>query len=412
MAHVGLHEMLAPLGGEVRAELVRRLGLADAGDVVVLALDREERGVADGGRVDPFAPVHHRAPRQGVLDEHGLDGLQVELRRQVHHGEILVVEVAVLLGGVAIILDQMLEEFVMGRDMPVEVHRHEPAQLQEARIDPAQEARLRPRHLHDDAPLEPVDRLGLGEFVHGGGVDARVDRAAHQRHGGGKARRAPRLHQRHRRQHRHGRLADGHHVRVRAQMVEHGDDVVDIVVEIEEPLGERDHARIDPVGDVDVGMRQHGLDRAAQQRGVVARHGRDDQELAPSCDLTLGIHALEALEGAERTAPDGALADGMGLAVDPGLGDPELGLGIAARRALEQFGGGGDRARQRRPGERVDGVAPRELGGVGHGAERRQRGVVHLVHEVVHGGRLASLGVARRVGASLYPLAAKLAGEG
>ena len=44
---------------------------------------------------------------------------------------------------------------------------------------------------------------------------------------------ALRLHQRHRGQHRHGRLAHRHHMRVRAEFVEHVDDVVDVVVEVE-----------------------------------------------------------------------------------------------------------------------------------------------------------------------------------
>ena len=43
-----------------------------------------------------------------MADEHGLDRLQIVLGRQIHDGEILVVEFAVLLRGIAVALDQVL----------------------------------------------------------------------------------------------------------------------------------------------------------------------------------------------------------------------------------------------------------------------------------------------------------------
>ena len=46
--------------------------------------------------------------------------------------------------------------------------------------------------------------------------------------------------------------------------MQHRDHVVDVVVEIEAPICERHHARVDPFGDVDVVIRQKGLDGAAQ----------------------------------------------------------------------------------------------------------------------------------------------------
>jgi hypothetical protein len=42
-----------------------------------------------------------------VFHEHLVHGLQVELGGQVHHGEIFVVELAVLLGRVAVPLHQV-----------------------------------------------------------------------------------------------------------------------------------------------------------------------------------------------------------------------------------------------------------------------------------------------------------------
>ena len=82
-----------------------------------------------------------------MADEHRLDGLQIELGRQVHDGEILVVELAVLLGRIAVAVDEMAEQAAMRLDVAIEVHGHEAGELQEARIDVAHEARMRERHL-------------------------------------------------------------------------------------------------------------------------------------------------------------------------------------------------------------------------------------------------------------------------
>ena len=78
------------------------------GNVVVLAFDRHQRNAADFRRIDRLAAMGHLALRQRVADEHGIDGLQIELGGQVHHGEIFVVELAMLLRRIAVALDQML----------------------------------------------------------------------------------------------------------------------------------------------------------------------------------------------------------------------------------------------------------------------------------------------------------------
>ena len=67
------------------------LGLADAGDVVELALDRHQRGFHER-RVDLAAAAHPVAARKQMLLENDLDGLQVELGGEVHHREVFVVE--------------------------------------------------------------------------------------------------------------------------------------------------------------------------------------------------------------------------------------------------------------------------------------------------------------------------------
>ena len=125
-------------------------GLADAGDVVVLAFDRHQRDAADLAGVDAAIAMRHLALGQRVADEHGIDGLQIELGGQIHDREIFVVEFAVLLRRIAVALDQVGEQIAVRLDMAVEIHADEAVQLQEARIDVAHEARMRERHLGDD----------------------------------------------------------------------------------------------------------------------------------------------------------------------------------------------------------------------------------------------------------------------
>ena len=60
----------------------------------------------------------------------------------------------------------------------------------------------------------------------------------------------------------HRWLAHRQHVRARADRFEKGDKIVDIVVEVEKPLGQRHIARVAPVGDVDVVVWQHFLHSA------------------------------------------------------------------------------------------------------------------------------------------------------
>ena len=122
---------------------MRRLRLADAAHVVALALDGHQRGILDRRAVDALAAVHHRAPRQRVLLEHGLDRLQVKLGGQVHDREVLVVEVLVLLDGVAVALDEVVEQIDVRIHVALEVHGHEARQLHEARIDGAHETGMR-----------------------------------------------------------------------------------------------------------------------------------------------------------------------------------------------------------------------------------------------------------------------------
>ncbi len=86
-------------------------------------------------------------------------------------------------------------------------------------------------------------------------------------------------------------------------MTQDRDQVIDVVVEIERTLRHRDHARVDPFGEVDVVIWQKAFDRAAQERRVVSRHGRDDEEARLGSARWAIERALEVQQPAERALP-------------------------------------------------------------------------------------------------------------
>src|SRR5208337_2660976 len=122
-----------------------------------------------------------------------------------------------------------------------------------------------------------------------------------------------------------------------SKMIEHRSQIIDVIVEIERPERKRDHPRVSPVGDVDVAMRQERFDRAAQQGGVIAGHGPDDQQLRLLVPVGI-VRANEAQEIAERPAPDDVLEDRIDDAVDLDLVQSEGWFAVAAGHPFEKFG--------------------------------------------------------------------------
>ena len=108
-------------------------------------------------------------------------------------------------------------------------------------------------------------------------------------------------------------------------MSQHLAQVDDVVVEIEGPERQRHHARVGPVGDVDVVMGQERFDRAAKQRRVMARHRRDDQELWLT-RAVVKVRPGEMEKIAERPRPDNLLEDRIDDAVDVKVVEAKAGL--------------------------------------------------------------------------------------
>ena len=155
------------------AEIWAATGLARPADIVALALDGHQRGALDRRRLDQAAAHPKPAERQVVALEHALDRLQIEIRRQVHHRAVFVVEGAGRRGTLAVAAGEVAEHRPMRRDVAVEIHAEKAGELQKARIDAAEGAGIARRHGGDHGALEPVERVRLGEAVDRGRVDAR-----------------------------------------------------------------------------------------------------------------------------------------------------------------------------------------------------------------------------------------------
>ncbi len=129
-------------------------------------------------------------------------------------------------------------------------------------------------------------------------------------------------------------------------------------------------------------FREHRRHRAAEERGVVARHRRDDQKLRLLA-LLPGSRLFEMDELAERALPDHALGDRYALSADDGFRNLPGRLAVAARRALEELRGGSHRSPEGGLGERIERALEIKLGGVRGGAEWTERSVIEFVELIV-----------------------------
>ena len=141
-------------------------------------------------------------------------------------------------------------------------------------------------------------------------------------------------------------------------------DVGHVVVEVERALAHRHHARVDPVGDVDLVVAQQRLDRVAQQGAVVARQRRDQQHRRVVLEVgdVVGVvgETLEAQQPAEWFVDHHALDHRVFAAVDLDAVDAERGLLVILADPVHQF------------------VAGRKARGAGHGRQPTAGGGEHL----------------------------------
>ena len=178
----------------------------------------------------------------------------------------------------------MIKKLQIRGDVAIDIHRHEARQLQKARIDIPSRPRIAKGHGADAIARKPCAATLPRQKIDLGRASPRVDRTAHQRHRSRNVRAVPRLHEGNSRDQRNRRLADPDRmhdlaVMLLAQGFADRDHVVDVIVKIEPPARKRNRPGIEPVGDVDVIEGEKRFHRAAQQGRVMARHGRDDQQL-------------------------------------------------------------------------------------------------------------------------------------
>ena len=171
---------------------------------------------------------------------------------------------------------------------------------------------------------------------------------------------------------------------VPAHDVQHVDNVVDVVIEVEAAGCERYHACIHPVGDIHVMVRQHVLHRAAQQRRIVARHGRNDKEFRFLAQTACPGSALFKIdEPAERPLPHDPLGDGNPLAADGYFIDTEFRLSITPRHALEHFAPRRDALSGRCMRGWIQRIAIVQPGSVSNGPGRAECGMIEFIEPII-----------------------------
>ena len=262
--------------------------------------------------------------------------------------------------------------------MAVHVHRHEGRQLQQPRIDAASDASILEADPLAHRLLELAHGHAAPEIGHVGrcrvGVDRPPDKGqrARLRIGillreiGGRGQRQRR------------RLADRDDMRVWPEVAHEVREVEGVVLDVELARRDRYVSRVVPVGDIDLAVGYEGLDGRTEERRVMPRHGRHEEDLAR---LRLASRHLEVQEIAERLLHFGADVDEMIAPVVAGQRvDAPVGLGDHALEAA---------FRHLAPGCHPADRGVRKRGHVRVGAQRAGRGpeplarVSHGLHQVV-----------------------------
>ena len=269
----------------------------------------------------------------------------------------------------------------MGGDVPLDVHRHERRQLDDAGVDAAAGAGVPGGHRVDEPALEVAERLGLGGGVDPVGVHAGVDRAGHEGEAGGLRGVVRGGEQRDGREHRDGGLADGDDVGVGPEVPQRLHHVLDVLVEAEPAVLDRDVARVVPVDDEHVVVGQQRADGGPDQGGEVPGHGPDDQHPGLAGDRRLP----EVQQGAERRGQHRPLGHRGQLAVDRHHVDAEVGAVVGGTSVGDDVAGRPQVADGGRAGERGGQRAQRLRGQLGGSQGGCACSTVQLVGAVEHG---------------------------
>ncbi len=127
---------------------------------------------------------------------------------------------------------------------------------------------------------------------------------------------------------------------------------------------------------------QKAFDRAAQQRRVMPRHRRNDEQARLRTTRRVLEGALEMQESAERPLPNGGDMHRNAFAADHGRTDVPFRLAVAAGRTLEQFQARGHGLAEGGVRQGVGRIAIEEPHRVGEGARGIERGLAHFIEPV------------------------------
>ena len=140
---------------DIRRQIVGGMTLPKTSNIILLTLNRHERRAMNDIQIDLLSPVCKARSSQIMFHKHRIDSLEVELGRQIHDREVLIIEGAVFFSRVAITGDQVAEEIPVCVEMSIEIHGHEARELQEPWIDWAACTCIPPRNNRDHMVLEP-----------------------------------------------------------------------------------------------------------------------------------------------------------------------------------------------------------------------------------------------------------------
>ncbi|MNK94657.1 hypothetical protein D3C87_1148650 [compost metagenome] len=177
---------------------------------------------------------------------------------------------------------------------------------------------------------------------------------------------------------------------IRADVADEFLNVINVVRQMERADVGRDHARIDPVGHVDLVVLQQRAHGVAQQRGVVAGERGADQHHGLVLEQLDGLGvvrvALEAHQLAERLLEHGLLDDGDVPAVGAHRLDVKGGFLVFLAEPVEQFVAGREAGCARHQGKRTERVGEGLGRRLSPGGQRVQHGALEFVQLVKHAG--------------------------
>ncbi len=207
--------------------------------------------------------------------ENALDGREVKFGGHIHHGEVFVVELIVLVVITGLASGDARDLIRKRRRVLFPVHRHKGRELEQAWIHFATDAAVLKANALDHEFFQLAHRDPAPKVGHIRGRRIRVNRAADQgqRFGLGFGVFFGQISGRSQRQRR--RLAHGDHMRVRAKVAHVIHQIERVIFDIEFSGADWNVAGVVPIGHVKLAIRQERDHGRAQECRIMARHGGD-----------------------------------------------------------------------------------------------------------------------------------------